>query len=102
MSEELNIMEEQMEDEIVTLVGSDGEEIDFVEIAGIALDSGFYVILQPVEPMEGMAEDEALVFAVEQGEDGEEHFNIEMDEDTIQAVFDRYYQLLEEAEAQEE
>ncbi len=31
-----------------------GEEIDFVEIAGIAYRGSFYAILQPVELLEGM------------------------------------------------
>ena len=39
-------------DEYVTLKGQDGEEINFIDIAGIALDSGYYAILQPVELLE--------------------------------------------------
>ena len=58
------------EDSIVTLTSADGQEIDFVEIAGIALRGNFYVILQPVELLEGMGEDEALVFKVTQDRDG--------------------------------
>lgn len=41
-------------DDIVTLLSSEGEEIDFVEIAGIAYEGEFYAILQPVELLEGM------------------------------------------------
>ena len=60
MSKELdNVLEE--DDDIVTLLSADGEEIDFVEIAGIALNGKFYAVLQPVELLEGMEEDEALV-----------------------------------------
>ena len=88
----------QDEDSIVTLTSADGEEVDFVEIAGIALRGNFYVILQPVELLEGMGEDEALVFKVSQDRDGEEHFNIELDEEIIGQVFDEYYRLLDEQE----
>ncbi len=84
------------EDSIVTLTSADGEEIDFVEIAGIAHRGNFYVILQPVEPLEGMDEDEALVFKVTQGRDGEDHFEIELDEEIINAVFAEYDRLWEE------
>ena len=47
-------------------------EIDFVEIAGIAHKGNFYAILQPVELIEGMDDDEALVFKVSRGKDGED------------------------------
>lgn len=86
------------EDSIVTLTSADGQEIDFVEIAGIALRGNFYVILQPVELLEGMGEDEALVFKVTQDRDGEDHFNIELDDEIISQVFDEYYRLLDEQE----
>ena len=86
------------EDSIVTLTSADGQEIDFVEIAGIALHGNFYVILQPVELLEGMGEDEALVFKVTQDRDGEDHFNIELDDEIIGEVFEEYYRLLDEQE----
>ena len=86
------------EESIVTLTSADGQEIDFVEIAGIALRGNFYVILQPVELLEGMGEDEALVFKVTQDRDGEDHFNIELDDEIIGEVFEEYYRLLDEQE----
>ena len=86
------------EDSIVTLTSADGQEVDFVEIAGIALRGNFYVILQPVELLEGMGEDEALVFKVTQDRDGEDHFNIELDDEIIGEVFEEYYRLLDEQE----
>ena len=86
------------EDDIVTLLSADGEEVDFVEIAGIAHKGNFYAILQPVELLEGMDEDEALVFKVTRGADGEDNFEIEMDDDIIDAVFEEYNRLLDEAE----
>lgn len=36
---------QQDDDDIVTLLSADGEEIDFVEIAGIAYNGRFYAIL---------------------------------------------------------
>lgn len=86
------------EDDIVTLLSADGEEVDFVEIAGIAHKGNFYAILQPVELLEGMDDDEALVFKVTRGADGEDNFEIELDDDVIDAVFEEYNRLLDEAE----
>ncbi len=91
---------EQVEpfDDIVTLVGGNGEEIDFNEIAGIAHKGNFYAILQPVELLPDMGEDEAFVFKVTRGKNGEDHFDIELDDEIIQAVFDEYYRILDDCE----
>lgn len=86
------------DDDIVTLMTATGEEIDFVEIAGIAYRGNFYAILQPVELLEGMEEDEALVFKVTRGKDGEDKFEVELDDAVIDAVFAEYNRLLDEAE----
>ena len=90
------------EDDIVTLLSANGEEVDFVEIAGIAYQGNFYAVLQPVELLEGMEEDEALVFKVSRGDDGEDKFEIELDDDIIDAVFAEYNRLLDEALAKGE
>lgn len=89
---------EEEDEDIITLLTASGEEVDFVEIAGIAYKGNFYAILQPVELLEGMEEDEALVFKVTRGEDGEDKFEIELDDDVIDAVFTEYNRLLDEAE----
>ena len=83
-------------DDIITLTTPEGEEVEFVEIAGIALDSGFYAILQPLELLEGMDDDEALVFKVTKNADDEDSFAIELDDDIIDEVFAEYNRLLDE------
>ena len=90
--------DEFADDDIVTLLSATGEEIDFVEIAGIAHKGNFYAILQPVELLEGMADDEALVFKVSRTEDGEDKFEIELDDEIIDAVFAEYNRLLDSME----
>ncbi|MBQ7369929.1 MAG: DUF1292 domain-containing protein [Clostridia bacterium] len=99
LDEEVDYVEDfdEGEDDIITLLNDNGEEIDFVEIAGIAHNGNFYAILQPVELLEGMDEDEALVFRVKRGPDGEDKFEIELDDDIIEAVFEEYNRLLDEA-----
>ena len=87
------------DDDIVTLITANGEEVDFVEIAGINIGDGkFYAILQPVELLEGMDDDEALVFRVGRDSEGNDSFEIELDDDVIDAVFEEYNRLLDEAE----
>lgn len=98
----LDELEETADDDIVTLLSADGEEIDFVEIAGIAHNGSFYAILQPVELLEGMSDDEALVFKVSRTESGEDKFEIELDDEIIDAVFAEYNRLLENLEKENE
>lgn len=85
-------------DDIITLNTADGEEIKFIEIAGIAHKGNFYAILQPVELIPGMNEDEALVFKVTRLPDGQQHFEIEFDDEIIDAVFKIYNDLLDNQE----
>ncbi len=91
----------EIQEEIITLVTENGEEVDFIQIAGIEYEDRFYIILQPVELLEGMGEDEALVFEVIETEEGNK-FEIVMDDDIIDAVFEEYNRLLDEEEAEEE
>ncbi|MBO7292710.1 MAG: DUF1292 domain-containing protein [Clostridia bacterium] len=102
MSDEIfDISEDEFaDDDTVTLMSADGEEIDFVEIAGIAHKGNFYAILQPVELLEGMAEDEALVFRVSRDEDGNDRFEIELDDEIIDAVFAEYNRLLDKVQSE--
>lgn len=84
-----------MEDNIVTLLSGDGEEIRFIDIAGIAYNGHFYSILKPLDPLEGMDEDEALVFEVTRSGDTD-HLEIVLDDEIIDAVFSEYEKLYDE------
>jgi hypothetical protein len=93
--------DEYATDDIVTLVGPDGNNIDFIEIAGIAHKGEFYAILQPVELFEGMEDNEALVFHVSRDEEGNDMFNVVIDDEIIDAVFAEYNRLLDKVESGE-
>lgn len=91
-----NLMQNDNED-IVTLLSANGEEVKFVEIAGIAYRGRFYAILQPVELLEGMGDDEALVFEVSRAANGTDSFNIVLDDRIVDAVFKEYNKLYNQA-----
>lgn len=90
------------DEDVVTLITNDGREIKFIEIAGIAYNSGFYAILQPVELIEGMSDDAALVFRVFASRDGNDTFELELNYDIINAVFEEYYRLYDECHKNED
>ena len=84
-----------LEDEMITLLSSEGEEIEFYPVAKIYLGHKGYAILQPVELIEGMRDDEALVFEHSE-KNGDDHFDIVLDDDIIEKVFAEYNRLLDE------
>ena len=74
----------------VTLTSQKGEDIRFLEIAGVAYNGGFYSSLQPEKLLDGMKKDEALVFKVTRMQNGEDKFEIELNDSVVTAVFKIY------------
>lgn len=99
MNDNINLTDAE-KDGIITLTTADGEDVDFIEIAVIPYNEKFYAILQPVELLEGMEEDDALVFNVTRTPDDEANFELELNEEAIEAVFEIYNKLLDEAEVE--
>lgn len=89
-------------EELITLTSSDGDQVDFLEIAGIPIDENFYTILKPVEVIEGMTEDDVLVFKVEETENGDSNFSLERDEEVLNKIYQEYLRLLDEIEKDSE
>lgn len=91
-------LDNQDEYSVLTLISDDGEEIDFERIAYIPLRGTLYLILKPLQLLDGMDENEAFVFKTHQDRNGEDRYDIELDEDIIDQVFEEYYRLLDEQE----
>ena len=75
----------------VQLQSADGSIITFDQIAIIPYENELYAILKPVTSLEGVGEDEALVFHLFVDDDSLEVVN---DFDLCDAIFDVYYDLL--------
>ena len=86
------------DDDIITLLSADGEEIDFLMIMGVAHAGKYYVIMQPVELIPGMQEDEALVSHSYTDDEGQDRYEIVLDDEIINAVFATYNQILDNVE----
>ena len=84
--------------DLIVLYNEYGEEVLFEQVALIPQEKT-YVILKPVQPLPGMNEDEALVFAVDiHPETQEEYLVLVTDDAIIDRVFDEYDALVEEYE----
>ena len=82
--------------DLIRLYDEDGNPIVFRQIALTNLDGALFAILQPTEPFDGLEEDEALVFALQENDEGDASLLLICDEDTVNAVFEEYYRLLRE------
>lgn len=80
----------------ITLINENGEPNEFEQIAIIPKGDTAYAILKPAFEMEGVEEDEGLVFAVKTNEAGEDFLELVTDELIIEEIFSVYFSLLEE------
>lgn len=94
-----SLFDEDDNDPIV-MYNEKGEKVEFEQIALIPIEENIYAILKPTETMEGIGEDEALVFEIVENEEDEEedYLNLVSDIDVIDKVFDVYNKLIDEEE----
>ena len=100
MPEEKTISEillDENNEEPVTLEAGDGTKVKFDQIATIPLLDDIFAILKPIEGIDGLGEDEAIVFYLE-----EDAITYVADEFLALAVFDKYYAVLEEKPCEDE
>lgn len=103
MEEKIDILDTLLDEENndpIVLENERGEKIVFEQIAIIPKVEDLYCILKPVEPIDGLEEDEALVFKILENEEGEASLMLETDEDVIDEVFNVYYDLLDEEDGE--
>ncbi|MBQ7225154.1 MAG: DUF1292 domain-containing protein [Clostridia bacterium] len=80
--------------EAIVLFSEKGQEIAFEQIAVIPHQDGrVYVILKPIQPIEGLGEDEGLVFFIN---DEKKIVELVTDEGIIDWVFSVYDSLVED------
>lgn len=87
------LLDEENKDPIV-LVDGNGRRIAFEQIAVIPYNEKLYCVLKPIDEMENVATDEAIVFFVD-GSDNQNALKVETDELTAMEVFEQYYDLLD-------
>ena len=103
-------MREEREDLMEVLLDGDDKEpiqlqdvngniISFEQVATIPLEvrreKRIYCVLKPLDKIEGIDDDEALVFRVDVDENGDTMVRLEEDMEIASEVFEKYYQLLE-------
>lgn len=77
----------------IMLFSEKGDLVSFEQIAIVPIEGKVYAILRPMEPPEGMEEDEALVFVLDEFEE-EDCLTILEDDAMVDRVFEQYYAML--------
>lgn len=91
----LDVLLDEDNEDPITLYDENSKAYKFDQVAVIPLDNKLYAILKPIDELEGVADDEAIVFAVNETDDGETSLIVEIDEAIAMRVFDEYYKLLD-------
>ena len=89
------LLDEDNKDPIV-LIDNTGRRLTFEQIAVIPYNEKIYCVLKPVDKIENVQDDEAIVFFVDEQEGKEPVLMVETDEKTAINVFDEYYNRLDE------
>ncbi len=76
-----------------------GKQLKFDQVAVIPYgEEQLYCILKPISKIEGVKDDEAIVFEVVEDDKGEAILKVEEKEDVAISIFEEYYNLVEENE----
>ncbi|MDD3232498.1 MAG: DUF1292 domain-containing protein [Clostridia bacterium] len=95
----LDILLDETDESPIVLYNEKDEPVKFDQVAIIPIEEKLYIILKPLDEIEGVAEDEAIVFFVDEKSEDDTELVVETDEKIAMQVFDEYYKLLEKSDA---
>lgn len=96
MQSEIDKLFDENNNDNIVLYDENDKPMEFAQIAVIPLDEDLYVILKPVGKIEGVADDEAIVFVLKEDDNEEEYLAVCDDFKIVDQVFEEYYKLVEE------
>ena len=76
----LDILLDEENESPITLYNEHDKPIKFDQVAIIPLEEKLFAILKPIDEMEGVADDEAIVFYINEDGNGDATLEIETDE----------------------
>ncbi len=88
--------------EVVTLTDSEGKDVDFDHLLTFEFQGKTIVALMPMTPVAGVEEDEVMLLSLERDENGKEVFSPLESEEFLNDAFDRFLELFEEMEEEED
>jgi uncharacterized protein YrzB (UPF0473 family) len=89
-------MSEDERDDIIVLIGEDGEEVEFEHLDTVEMDGTEYVVLLPLDEQDDEEIDEVVILKVDHNEEGEDAFVTVDDEEELNQVFEEFKARMEE------
>jgi len=83
-------MSEDEKEDIIVLIGEDGEEVEFEHLDTVELNGNEYVVLLPMDEEENEEADEVVILKIDHNEDGEDSFITVDDDDELNVVFEEF------------
>ena len=80
----------QGEKNIITLYDANNKELECEEIFTIKQNNKLYAILRPTSQLPGLKEDEAILFEVTNDSNGDQHFELVMDQELADEIYKVY------------
>ena len=75
-----------------------GKEYEFMQLAVVDFQESYYAVLQPVTPVEGVGENEIMVFLIDEENDCLSYVE---DDGIIDGVYNEFMEMLEEFDDEE-
>ena len=97
----LDILLDEENDEPIVLFDENDKAIRFDQVAIIPLEEKLFAILKPIDELPDVADDEAIVFRIQEEEEIDAQLVVETDEALAMRVFDEYYKLLDALDKEE-
>ncbi|MBQ7352624.1 MAG: DUF1292 domain-containing protein [Clostridia bacterium] len=83
------------ESENIFLEDNDGKEIEFEQVAVVDYEANYYAVLSPVTKLEGVEENEVMIFLIDEENDCLVYLD---DEELCDKVFDAFIEMLDSEE----
>lgn len=94
----LDVLLDEDNKEPIVLVDDKGRKLSFEQIAVIPFKEKIYCVLKPIDKIENVQDDEAIVFYVDEKDGQPPVLMVETDEKVAMDVFEEYYNLLDSEE----
>ena len=95
----LDVLLDQNDTDPIVLEDDKGKRIRFEQVAIVPYDNKIYAVLKPIDKIEGVKDDEAIVFLCDETTKPTT-LRPEADQEIAIKIFDEYYNLVEEAKSE--
>lgn len=75
--------------EVITLFDDKEKPVNFTQVACVDYEGEFFALLQPAEKIEGISEDEVVIFKLQEGKDNDMFVPVDSEE-LLNKVFEQY------------